>query len=251
MTSTIPPSPTANAPLQSTPPRWTAPRILGASALLLLGALAWQWLWPGAQAHWVPPQPQTMQMAALLAPLPDLDASSLANRWPQRQNELLMLQERPLFVMGRKPPPPPPPPQDTTPPSGDQWNTAKVLGTFASASIQGAFVEVEGKPQRMLEGQVLYGWQLVQVQPQAIQLRQGAQMRQLQVQKKDLTQPSTSAGPASGGATSPSNPAPFAITVPAPAAPAAPAPTSSTPEPAAQAPAPAPKSRAVFGGTRP
>lgn len=247
MTSTIPPSPTANVPLQSTPPRWTAPRVLGASALLLLGALAWQWLWPGAQAHWAPPQPQTMQMAALLAPLPDLDASSLANRWPQRQNELLMLQERPLFVMGRKPPPPPPAKTNTPPPS-DQWNTAKVLGTFASAKLKGVFVEIEGQPQRMLEGQVLYGWQLVDVQPQSIQLRQGAQMRQLQVQKKDLTQPSTSAGPASGGATSPSNPAPFAITIPAPAAPA---PTSSTPEPAAQAPAPAPKSHAVFGGSSP
>ena len=249
MTSTIPPSPTANAPLQSTPPRWTVHRVLGTSALLLLGALAWQWLWPGAQAHWVPPQPQTMQMAALLAPLPDLDASSLANRWPQRQNELLMLQERPLFVMGRKPPPQRPT-ADTGPQTNDQWTTAKVLGTFVSAHVTGVFVELDGKPQRLLQGQVLAGWQLVQVQPQSIELRQGSQMRQLYVQKKDLTQPGPSAGPASGGGASPSNPAPFAITIPAPAAPAAPAPTSSTPEPAAQAPAPAPKSRAVFGGTR-
>lgn len=252
MTSTIPPSPTANAPLQSTPPRWTVHRILGTSALLLLGALAWQWLWPGAQAHWVPPQPQTMQMAALLAPLPDLDASSLANRWPQRQNELLMLQERPLFVMGRKPPPPPPPAvPDNVPAPSDQWNTAKVLGTFASGTVKGAFVELESQPQRMLQGQVLHGWKLVDVQPQSIELLHGTQKRQLQVQKKDLTQLGAGGNPAavpSGARPAASNPSPFAIRVPAPAA------ASPTPEPAASAPAPtpapAPKKRPVFGGSR-
>ena len=218
---------------------WPSSRILGASAAVLALVLAVLWLLPGLQPRWQPPAAQHTDLSNILPALPVLDGNSMATHWPQRQNQLLQLQERPLFVLGRKPPPPPPPPKPTTPPETDQWAKATVLGTFTAPSTSGAFVLVDGQSHRVLQGQTLSGWELVGVLPHAVEIRKDGQTKQLAVQKKDISQPS--AGDKAPKAATTSH---FSVTT-------APAPQAAAPNPTPETtPPPAPKERAVFGGSR-
>lgn len=249
-------SPSHRLPLYQAP-RWTASHILLGCAALLLILLAWQWLLPSQKAHWIPPAPQGGSVAQLLPPLPNLDDGNIATRWPQRQDQLLLLQERPLFVMGRKPPPPVVAAPTEDPAQADHWSTAQVQGTFASGHATGAFVLLNGQSERILQGQTLGGWQLTGVQPRAIEIRRGGQKRQLSVQKIDLTQAAPQSAAGSKGAAVPS---PFAVTTPTAAAEQA---AATLPEQPAQdaaatkadaaketAPDTKPaKKRPVFGGT--
>ena len=225
-------------------PRWTASHILLGSAAFLLILLAWQWLLPSQKARWVAPAPQAIDVAQLLPPLPDLDGNNIATRLPQRQDQLLLLQERPLFVIGRKPPPPLAAAPSEDPTQADGWSTAQVQGTFASEHASGAFILFNGQAQRLLQGQALGGWQLADVQPTAIEIRRGGQKRQLPVHKIDLTQALPQSAAAPKGAAMPS---PFAVTTPTAGEQAPPTQAKEAKE-ATPEPQPA-KKRPVFGGT--
>lgn len=223
---------------------WPSSRVLGASAAVLALVLAVLWLLPGLQPRWQPPAAQHTDLSNILPALPALDGNSMATHWPQRQNQLLQLQERPLFVLGRKPPPPPPPPKPTNPQETDQWAKATVLGTFTAPSTSGAFIQLDGQPHRILQGQTLQGWELTRVQPHAIEIRQGSLTRELPVHKIDLTQGNAGAPAQAVRPAQPAGPNPFAVSTPRPTQ--EPAPKAVTPDP----PPPQPQSRAVFGGTR-
>lgn len=230
--------------------RRTAPRVLLAAAGVLLVLLAVLWFGPGQQTFWQPPAAQTINLAELFPPLPELKDGRLSGSGLRREDQLLLMQERPLFVMGRRPPPLAS--ASAQPQHTDQWGTAQLRGTFASSQVTGAFVVLDGQPTRILQGQTVGGWELVDVQPQAIEIRQGRQKRQLTVQKVDLTQ----APVANGAARAAREPArsPFAITPPSAAAQQAE--RARTPAPAQPAPSgeegekpPPARKRPVFGGT--
>lgn len=176
------------------PTQW----LLWASAALA-AVLAWQWLWPGQRAQWSAPPPQLQDIQSMQPALPQM-----ANDWPDWQNQILQMQERPLFRLSRRLPPPPP--KEDAPAQSDQWDKATLLGTYAAGPISGAFLMFDGQPQRLMLGQELGGWTLHAVQPDSIELQRSGKQRQLQVQKKDLTQG------AAKGAAAPSG-SPFAITI--------------------------------------
>lgn len=265
--SVVNPSAENTLAVNTTPPQRPKPRahgsvqrsLLVAAGVLLMALLA-LWGLPGSKAAWQPPQAQTTDLAQLFPPLPQLDASrATAAGTPRREDQLLLMQERPLFVMGRRPPLAQTSAQaEAAPPPSDQWGNAQVQGTFVSAQATGAFVVLDGQPMRILQGQSVGGGQLVAVQPYAIEIQQGARKRQLDVQKLDLTKPptataATAAKGGSGARPAASTASPFAIT-PQPSA-AAPAQASRPAAPAAASPAdaatpaPPPRKRPVFGGS--
>lgn len=180
------------------PQRYTPTQWLLLAGATLAAVLAWQWLWPAQRAIWNPPPPQLQDIQAMQPALP-----RPAGDWPDWQNLILQMQERPLFMLSRRLPPPPP--KEDTPAQSDQWERATLLGTYAAGQVSGAFLLFDGQPQRLVLGQELGGWTLHAVQPDSIELQRRNQKRQLQVQKKDLTQ-----GAAKGGKGQP--PSPFAIT---------------------------------------
>ena len=160
----------------STPTQW-----LQLTSAALTALLAGLWLLPNQRAHWHPPPAQLQDIQAMQPSLPDQ-----AEDWPEWQNRILQMQERPLFILERRLPPPPK--KEETPAASDQWNSAVLLGTYASGTTSGAFLVFGGQAQRLVLGQALGGWTLHAVHPTGVELQRDGQKRQLAVQKKDLTQ---------------------------------------------------------------
>lgn len=185
--------------LRTTLQRNSATQWLLLFSAALAAVLAWQWLWPGQRAQWKAPPAQLQDIQAMQPALPHL-----ADDWPDWQNLILQMQERPLFRLSRRLPPPPP--KENAPSQSDQWDTATLLGTYAAGATSGAFLIFDGQPQRLVLGQELAGWTLHAVQPDSVELQRNGKQRQLQVQRKDLTQG------AAKGAGAPSG-SPFAITI--------------------------------------
>ncbi|MGQ8876884.1 hypothetical protein ACUTR7_05195 [Delftia sp. NA_296.1] len=157
---------------------------LALPAALLGGALAWAWLTPELQLKntaWIPPQPLKADIQALVPP-----ANVPEDQSKRDEQQLLEMQERPLFVISRRPPPPPPPPpppdkkaQQEVP---DIWNQARVTGVFEGA-ITGIIFSLEGKERRLLLNQNLAGWKLQSVQGGSVVLESNGRTRVLQLVK--------------------------------------------------------------------
>jgi hypothetical protein len=126
--------------------------------------------------------------------------------------QLLEMQERPLFVINRRPPPPPPPPEpekkvEEIP---DAWVQARVTGIF-EGPVTGIIVHIDGKERRLMLNQSFAGWKLQGIEQRSILLERGGQIRSLQLAKAALDKgpsiPANMRVPSIGGASSPgSNP---------------------------------------------
>lgn len=156
---------------------------LALPAALLGGALAWAWLTPELQLKntaWIPPQPLKADIQALVPP-----ANVPEDQSQRDEQQLLEMQERPLFAISRKPPPPPPPPapekkaQQEVP---DIWQQARVTGIF-EGQVSGIIFSLDGKERRLLLDQNFAGWKLQSLQGRNVVLESNGQTRTLQLVK--------------------------------------------------------------------
>ena len=156
---------------------------LALPAALLGGALAWAWLTPELQLKniaWIPPQPLKADIKALVPP-----ANVPEDQSKRDEQQLLEMQERPLFAISRKPPPPPPPPapekkaQQEVP---DIWQQARVTGIF-EGQVSGIIFSLDGKERRLLLNQNFAGWKLQSLQGRNVVLESNGQTRTLQLVK--------------------------------------------------------------------
>lgn len=156
---------------------------LALPAALLGGALAWAWLTPEWQLKniaWIPPQPLKADIKALVPP-----ANVPEDQSKRDEQQLLEMQERPLFAISRKPPPPPPPPapekkaQQEVP---DIWQQARVTGIF-EGQVSGIIFSLDGKERRLLLNQNFAGWKLQSLQGRNVVLESNGQTRTLQLVK--------------------------------------------------------------------
>lgn len=167
--------------------RYTPTQCLLLASAALAAILVWQWLWPGQQTRWSEPAAQLQDIQAMQPAVP-----RLADDWPDWQNLILQMQERPLFRLSRRLPPSSA--TEESPAKSDQWDGATLLGTYAAAEDSGAFLIFDGQTQRLTLGQQLGGWTLHAVHVDGIELQRSGTKRQLKVQRKDLTQGSAQGG---------------------------------------------------------
>lgn len=223
-------------------PRSPIAQVELALAGLLVATIAYLWVSPDLSiknVRWVAPPAQPIMFQSLLEPV-----IPKKNDLPDDSKALLIMQERPLFVLGRKPlPPAPSEGQLAAPPEKNIWDQAKLLGIFEGA-VKAVIFRAEGKDHRLLLNQSFEGWTLSDVQPKRIELRKAAQVRTLELQKADVA----SLGK-SGQRTVPAKPLPprpvAAVPTPTPAA----NPTASLAAAGKPATNQPPMEQAVFGGT--
>lgn len=223
-------------------PRSPIAQVELALAGLLVATIAYLWVSPDLSiknVRWVAPPAQPIMFQSLLEPV-----IPKKNDLPDDSKALLIMQERPLFVLGRKPlPPAPAEGQLAAPPEKNIWDQAKLLGIFEGA-VKAVIFRAEGKDHRLLLNQSFEGWTLSDVQPKRIELRKAAQVRTLELQKADVA--SLGKG---GQRTVPAKPLPprpvAAVPTPTPAA----NPTASLAAAGKPATNQPPMEQAVFGGT--
>ena len=203
-----------------------------ACGVLLVIALGYVWWTPNLtvkNVSWDPPEPQPVAYSALLAQHTPSTSSLVKD-----STELLVIQERPLFVLGRKPvPPASPQPAVAAVPEKNIWDGARVLGVF-EGDVAGAIFHVEGKDHRLLLNQSFEGWTLRAVKPRSIEVEKSGKKKVIELVKADM----------SGGGKAVA-PAPARRAGTAKAAPAAPARGGDNAAVVKKAPPP----QAVFGGT--
>lgn len=205
--------------------------LLGSALFVALGLL---WVnTDGSIKHvnWQAPSAQSAQLQALLE-VPPQSSRPLV----QDANALMVIQERPLFVLGRRPVPVAPVVADAQKVDKNIWEKAAVLGIF-EGDVSGMIFRLEGKDRRLLLNQSFEGWTLTSVLPRRIGLSRQGQELYLDLQKTDMSKliPSAAAAlPVRGRS--------------AFAAPANSAPAVQTPSPNNAQPAP-PLEMPVFGGT--
>lgn len=220
-------------------PRSPIAQVELALAGLLVATIAYLWVSPDLSiknVRWVAPSAQPIVFQSLLEPV-----IPKKNDLPDDSKALLIMQERPLFVLGRKPlPPAPPEGQLAAPPEKNIWDQAKLLGIFEGA-VKAVIFRAEGKDHRLLLNQSFEGWTLSDVQPKRIELRKAAQVRTLELQKADVA----SLGK-SGQRTAPVPLPPRPVAAPTPAANSTASANAAAGKPATNQP---PAEQAVFGGT--
>lgn len=203
--------------------------------VLLVIALGYVWLTPNLtvkNVSWDPPDPQPMAYSELLAQHRPSTSSLVKD-----STALLVIQERPLFVLGRKPVPPvPPQPAVAAVPEKNIWDSARVLGVF-EGDVAGAIFHVENKDRRLLLNQSFEGWTLRAVRPRSIELEKSGKTKVIELVKADM----------SGSGVGEKAVAPVRRAGAAKAAPAAPAAPAAGEKAGLVKKAPPPQ--AVFGGT--
>lgn len=216
--------------------------VIGVSAVFvaLSGLLAASWLTRDGHlrnARWQQPQPVTTDVAALVPNMPQSQAAGDAQL-------LMQLQERPLFILSRRPLPSLKKTEEKAP-EPDIWDQARLLGIFQGHK-SGVILMVQGKEQRLMLNQSLGGWTLSSILPRQIELNKGGVKRSLQLFRAPLDGESASRTPAFA-----SNPAPRAPAVVS--NPVAPPPAvAATPTPAVPANAAPPgEAKAANKGTAP
>lgn len=179
------------------------PALLTLVCLLLLAALGWLWLGPGAPNRggaWQPPAAQAPQLDDLranrLTPGPRIDARPVA------------LVQRPLFAAGRRPPPPPAPAASApaTPPP-IVLDSVRAVGIIAGPALTGVMVELEGEPRFLRRGDRIGDWELLGIRDRDITFASGDQRRVLQLPADHASPPEAAgAGPAAASARAPARP---------------------------------------------
>lgn len=194
--------------------------------LALAVLLAWLWFTPEGSlksATWTAPVAQTTDYAQMLPPLPgsaQVDTS-----------KFVVMLDRPLFMLTRRPPPPPPPPEAPAP--VDTLTTARIYGMFSSSAGGGIIINIAGKDRRVrLNESIEGGWTLQSISGNTVTFAGAGQTRTLTLPRAALT--SSSGLPISN----PAPAAPFAAPAAPPPQPAAAGPGAPNTAPARNAPQP-------------
>lgn len=179
-------------------------------------ALTALWLNPDGSlrnTRWAAPTPIKNDYLQMLPSLPE--------RQPIDTNRFLVLLERPLFQLTRRPPPPPPPPTPVTQEVVDNLSTAQLSGVVTGAGDGSAsiIITMGGKARRVRLNESVDGWTLQSIQGRSVTFAGGGQTRVLQLPRAAMTN--------FAGTTMPTPPAPSPAIEPPPpsatqAAPAAP-----------------------------
>lgn len=173
---------------------------LGLLNLALALALVSMWLHRDASlrnAHWTAPQPVTSDYLQMLPVLP-------ASPAPVDPSRLLVLLERPLFALDRRPPPPPPPPTAAQAEAPvDNFSTATVSGLVAGNGTGTVIVRIAGKDQRLQLNQSVEGWQLKSIQGRTATFFKNGESRSLQLPLASVTTYSGAALPVLNASTLP------------------------------------------------
>lgn len=152
--------------------------------LALLNAalvLALAFLWVAGDGslrnvRWEPPVPVTSDYLQMLPALPE--------RTPVDTSRFMVLLERPLFALTRRPPPPPPPPAAEAP--SDNLSTARLSGVFTGAGAGGVIINIAGKNRRVRLNELVDGWVLQSIQGRSVTFANGGQSRVLQLPRASL-----------------------------------------------------------------
>lgn len=152
---------------------------MAAGLAVLACALAAAWLTLDGQlrnTRWQLPQAVTIDITALVPDMPQSQA------WHDEQL-LAQLQQRPLFILGRKPLPSAK--KNTEAAAPDFWDQVQLFGTFEGRK-SGAILMAQGKEQRLMLRQSLGGWTLVRILPRQIELEKDGVTRRLELHKAPL-----------------------------------------------------------------
>ena len=186
--------------------------------------------------HWAAPEPIKNDYLQMLPSLPE--------RQPIDTNRFLVLLERPLFQLTRRPPPPPPPPAAVVEVPVDNLSTAQLSGVVAGDGGASIIINMAGKARRVRLNEAVDGWVLQSIQGRSVTFAGGGQTRTLQLPRAAMT---TSSGTAPPMPYAPSAPS-AVIEPPAPsAAYVAPVPAPATPPATAADATPKPPRRSRFG----
>lgn len=150
------------------------------NAVLVLG-LASLWVTPDGRLRnmrWQPPAPVMSDYLQMLPALPE--------RARVDTSRFMVLLERPLFALTRRPPPPPPPPVAVVEPPPDNLSTARLSGIFMGAGTGGAIIHIAGKNRRVRLNESVDGWVLQSIEGRSVTFASGGQTRMLQLPRAAL-----------------------------------------------------------------
>lgn len=167
--------------------------------LALALALAWMWLHKDASlrnVHWTAPQPLTSNYLQMLPALPTL-ASLDASRF-------LVLLERPLFALDRRPPPPPSQVAVVTEAPVDNFSTATVSGLVSGDGTGTIIIHIAGKDRRVKLNESVEGWTLKKIEGRSATFSSNGQTRSLQLPRAAVSTYSGAALPAASASALPS-----------------------------------------------
>lgn len=169
--------------------------------------LVWIWFTPEGSArnvHWVPPEPQKPNFAAMVPELPAV-ASADTTRF-------VAILDKPLFSPNRRPPPPAPSPA-AAPPS-DPLANIQLFGVFVGAESGGILARVDGKNRRITMNDSIGAWKIKSIKDRDVTLVSGSETRVLHLSH---AKPVVSAAPVAAPIASGNSSAPSVGAAPAPA----------------------------------
>lgn len=170
--------------------RWALP-LLVAIDLALLAWLAARWITPQGEwigVKWTPPAAQR----------PSLDGGAPLPQTGVEVGRFVATLERPLFVPTRRPPPPPQ--AASAPAPADPLTDLRLLAVYGNQQVGGVIVRVDSRVRRLKLGETLNGWTLRSVQPHAVELARGDEVRSIEIKRTAglEPQPTASGAPVAG-----------------------------------------------------
>lgn len=128
--------------------------------------------------RWEPPEPVASDFRQMIPALPE--------RARVDTSRFMVLLERPLFALNRRPPPPPPPPVAEVEAPPDNLSSARLSGVFMGAGTGGVIINIAGKNRRVRLNESVDGWVLQTVQGRSVTFASGGQTRVLQLPRAAL-----------------------------------------------------------------
>ena len=155
--------------------------LLALNAALGLG-LAWLWFDTDGELRdvsWHAPEPRKIDFLTMV---PDLPAPSSAD-----VSQFLVILERPIFALTRRPPPPPAPPPPPPPP--DPLGDLQIYGLVTGDKLGGVLAKVEGKTKILRLNQAIGAWTLKSIADREVVFGNGSQSRTFALRSARLTGP--------------------------------------------------------------
>lgn len=150
--------------------------------VVLTLVLASLWVAPDGRmrnVRWQPPAPVISDYLQMLPALPE--------RARVDTGRFMVLLERPLFALTRRPPPPPPPPIPVVATAPDNLSTARLSGIFMGSGTGGAIIHIGGRNRRVRLNESVDGWVLQSIGGRSVTFSSGGQTRVLQLPRAALT----------------------------------------------------------------
>ena len=138
---------------------------------------------------WVTPKGQWRNVLWQAPEAKDADVSSGLPSATQtlaiENSRVVVLMDRPLFALTRRPPPPPPPPPVAAPP--DTLSSARVVAVYAGPGGGGVVLNLGGKSRRVRLNENVDGWTLQSIDGRSATFTSSGQSRALQLGRAALT----------------------------------------------------------------